>query len=84
MQNLNMEEKLQKHFPNVKMSISVVINHQQYCLRIHILIIRFLACFGTEHLLVTKILEVNLFAFAYRLFHEDFSPIYVSKQMQIN
>ena len=23
----------------------------------------------------TKILEVNLFAFAYRLFHEDFSPI---------
>ena len=26
-------------------------------------------------LLYTKILEVNLFAFAYRLFHEDFSPI---------
>ena len=24
----------------------------------------------------TKILEVNLFAFAHRLFHEDFSPIY--------
>ena len=24
-------------------------------------------------LLYTKILEVNLFAFAYRLFHEDFS-----------
>ena len=24
---------------------------------------------------ITKILEVNLFAFAYRLFHEDFSPI---------
>ena len=23
----------------------------------------------------TEILEVNLFAFAYRLFHEDFSPI---------
>ena len=23
----------------------------------------------------TKILKVNLFAFAYRLFHEDFSPI---------
>ena len=23
---------------------------------------------------ITKILEVNLFAFAYRLFHEDFSP----------
>ena len=23
----------------------------------------------------TKILELNLFAFAYRLFHEDFSPI---------
>ena len=23
----------------------------------------------------TKILEVNLFAFSYRLFHEDFSPI---------
>ena len=27
-------------------------------------------------LLYTKILEVNFFAFAYRLFHEDFSPIY--------
>ena len=28
-------------------------------------------------LLYTKILEVNLFAFAYRLFHEDFSSIIV-------
>ena len=27
-------------------------------------------------LLYTEILEVNLFAFAYRLFHNDFSPIY--------
>ena len=27
-------------------------------------------------LLYTEILEVNLFAFAYRLFHEGFSPIY--------
>ena len=26
-------------------------------------------------LLCTKILEVNLFAFAYRLFHEDFSSV---------
>ena len=26
-------------------------------------------------LLYTKILEVNLFAIAYRLFHRDFSPI---------
>ena len=26
-------------------------------------------------LLYTKILEVNFFAFAYRLFHEDFSSI---------
>ena len=26
-------------------------------------------------LLYTKLLEVNLFAFAYRLFHEDFSSI---------
>ena len=26
-------------------------------------------------LLYTKILEVNLFALAYRLFHRDFSPI---------
>ena len=26
-------------------------------------------------LLYAKILEVNLFAFAYRMFHEDFSPI---------
>ena len=25
-------------------------------------------------LLYTKILEINLFAFGYRLFHEDFSP----------
>ena len=25
---------------------------------------------------LTEILEVDLFAFAYRLFHEDFSPIY--------
>ena len=24
---------------------------------------------------LTKILEVNLFAFAYRLFHRDFSPL---------
>ena len=28
-----------------------------------------------RELLYTKILEVNLFAFAYRLFHEDFSSI---------
>ena len=28
----------------------------------------------------TKILEVNMFAFAYRLFHEDFSPINVDIQ----
>ena len=27
-------------------------------------------------LLYIKILEVNLFAFAYRPFHRDFSPIY--------
>ena len=26
-------------------------------------------------LLYTQILEVNLFAFAYRLFHKDFSPL---------
>ena len=25
---------------------------------------------------IQEILEVNLLAFAYRLFHEDFSPIY--------
>ena len=38
-------------------------------------------------LLYIEILEVNLFAFAYRLFHEDFSPIFeatVCRQMQIN
>ena len=29
-----------------------------------------------ELLYTKKVLEVNLFAFAYRLFHEDFSPIY--------
>ena len=41
--------------------------------------------------LYTKILEVNLFAFAYRLFHRDFSPnnrTYcmgtVCRQMQTN
>ena len=28
--------------------------------------------------LYTNILEVNLFAFAYRLFHRDFSPINVA------
>ena len=28
-----------------------------------------------ELLIYTKILEVNLFAFAYRLFHRDFSPV---------
>ena len=30
----------------------------------------------SEELLYTEILEINLFAFAYRLFHKDFSPIY--------
>ena len=29
-----------------------------------------------SHILTTEILEVNLFAFAYRLFNEDFSTIY--------
>ena len=28
-----------------------------------------------RELLYTKILEVNFFAFAYRLFHRDFSPL---------
>ena len=28
-----------------------------------------------EVMFFTKILEVNLFAFAYRLFHRDFSPL---------
>ena len=32
-------------------------------------------------LLGTKILEVNLFAFAYRLFHEDFSPIFIKQSV---
>ena len=27
------------------------------------------------YMISTKILEVNLFAFAYRLFHEDFSSV---------
>ena len=37
-------------------------------------------------LLYIKILEVNLFAFAYRLFHEDFSSVKqsVGKCKQIN
>ena len=32
----------------------------------------------------TEILEVNLFAFVYRLFHEDFSPIYEALQYVYN
>ena len=35
-------------------------------------------------LLYTKILEVNLFAFAYRLFHEDFSSISVAPQRPVD
>ena len=35
-------------------------------------------------LLYTKILEVNLFAFAYRLFHEDFSAINGTMQIRNN
>ena len=35
-------------------------------------------------LLYTKILEVNLFAFAYRLFHEDFSSIDGATSRRIN
>ena len=34
-------------------------------------------------LLYAYILEVKLFAFAYRLFHEDFSPIYGAESMCI-
>ena len=34
-----------------------------------------LQCALTYNDIYTKILEVNLFAFAYRLFHEDFSSI---------
>ena len=37
-----------------------------------------------EKLLYTKILEVNLFAFAYRLFHEVFMKQSVGKCKQIN
>ena len=32
-------------------------------------------CYITYNDINTKILEVSLFAFTYRLFHEDFSPI---------
>ena len=38
-------------------------------------------------LLYTKILEVNLFAFAYRLFRRDFSPLdgtYCTKILEVN
>ena len=35
-------------------------------------------------LLYTKILEVNLFAFAYRLFHRDFSPINGTYSLCVN
>ena len=35
-------------------------------------------------LLYTKILEVNLFAFAYRLFHRDFSPINGAYWLEVN
>ena len=36
----------------------------------------------TEVDLSTKILEVNLFAVAYRLFHRDFSPINGTLQLK--
>ena len=32
-------------------------------------------CWGSSYAKFTKITEVNLSAFVYRLFHEDFSPI---------
>ena len=32
----------------------------------------------------TEILEVNIFAFAYRLFHKDFSPIYETPSVYKN
>ena len=32
-------------------------------------------CTSIHNIVYTKILEVNLFGFAYRLFHEDFSSI---------
>ena len=35
-------------------------------------------------LLYTEILKVNLFVFAYRLFHEDFSPIYEASYLERN
>ena len=35
-------------------------------------------------LLYTKILEVNLFAFAYRLFRRDFSPLNGTYYMEVN
>ena len=37
-----------------------------------------------EELLYTQILEVNLVAFAYRLFHEDFSPIHDLVDCEVN
>ena len=38
---------------------------------------------GIQRYKDTKILEVNLFAFAYRLFHEDFSSINGALQREI-
>ena len=41
--------------------------------------------YSNEYLMkYTQILEVNLFPFAYRLFHEDFSPIYVAMRLWWN
>ena len=39
---------------------------------------------GTLYLLGTEITEVDLFAFAYRLFHEDFSPISLYEAIFLN
>ena len=63
--------------------VEYVLNRELYAQRLQKLIYHIIQIYSgitsgrvlDGELLYTKILEVNLFAFAYRLFHEDFSPI---------
>ena len=61
---------------------TVAIVRLTFCVDIYIYIIQFICILESQsgrvldgELLYTKILEVNLSAFAYRLFHRDFSPL---------
>ena len=52
--------------------------HNHFCLQGE-LWSNWINIYSNSHVkLLTEILEVNLFAFAYRMLHEDFSSIYES------